>query len=458
MAIDDPFAEPEESERTVILPTPGGRRAPEAPASKTALAPAPEETRPKAPDADLPRRAARVFEKSADWQRNPLIAAALPLLDLAVQIRSRPTHFEVEELRERVAVEVKNFDRKVAGSGLSQRALRGARYALCATIDDVVLNTPQGGRSAWTQRGMVQTFHHEVVGGDRLWELLDQLKKEPANNLDLLELVYFCISLGFEGKYRVMPRGSSELADVRQDLFRLIRNNRGAVERGISPRWKPAAGPGRGLRDILPNWMVGLLGAAFLMLVYSVMSLMLGASSEKATAALNALHKGAAAEIERPEPVARLPEAPPSDLEEKVRVLLQKQIDEGSVTVDEKGGELLIRLNRDGMFRSGSAKLDPTLDDLIAQIGAELESEPGAIAVIGHTDNIRINTLAFPSNFQLSEARAEYVANLLKGSLSDAGRVSATGKGDQEPLPGADNATEEGRARNRRIEIILQTE
>ncbi len=205
MTIEDPFAEPAETERTIIRPNPGGRQPTVAasPPLEPPVVAAPAKPVALAPLAKL----------------NPLINAALPLLDLAVQIKNRAVHNDIESLRDRVVAEINAFERRITPLGLSLQTIRAARYALCATIDDIVLNTPWGSRSLWTQRSMVGTFHNEVVGGDRFWDLLNERKKDAAINLDLLELLYLCITLGFEGKYRVLPRGASELILVREDLY-----------------------------------------------------------------------------------------------------------------------------------------------------------------------------------------------------------------------------------------------
>ena len=80
---------------------------------------------------------------------NPLVNAALPLLDLAVQIKNRAVHNNVESLRDRVIAEINAFERRITPLGLAPQTLRAARYALCATIDDLVLNTPWGSTGVW---------------------------------------------------------------------------------------------------------------------------------------------------------------------------------------------------------------------------------------------------------------------------------------------------------------------
>jgi type VI secretion system protein ImpK len=443
MTFDDPFAEPGEVERTIIRPNPGGR-APTEPAQAVAASPMP------APPAVAPVPVVPLPLPALN-NKNALINAALPLLDLCVQIKNRATHNDVVRLRDQVVAEVNAFERRITPLGLPLQTIRAARYAICATIDDIVLNTPWGSRSVWTQRSMVATFHGEVVGGDRFWDLLNQLKRDAAVNLDLLELLYYCISLGFEGKYRVSARGASELILVREDLYRLIRNNRGDFERSLSPHWQGVGAAYRGLSHLVPAWVIGVVTLGLLALFYAVFTLLLNSRSDDAYAALNGLPPTAPVGLARaaPTPPPPPPAAPPQGL----RQFLAPEIKQGLVSVHEDAQTVTVSIRGHGMFSSGSADVDSSFRPLLRRIGEALNTEPGAVLVVGHTDNQPIRSIKFPSNFHLSLGRAQAVVALLKQDVKEPARLSADGRGDSEPL--ASNATPEGREQNRRIEIDL---
>ena len=198
MSDDNPFGEPDETEKTVIRPSPGGRRA--APPERT-VAP---DTGREAPYGPADPTVAAVLARSG---LNPLVAAAAVLLGLATRVRGTATQKDVEGLRDRVVRELKSFEAAASATGLPRELVRTAHYALSATIDDLVLSTPWGSQSSWPKRSMVSTFHNEVVGGERFYEILNQLHKNPGNNADVLELMYICLALGFEGRLRVTDRG-----------------------------------------------------------------------------------------------------------------------------------------------------------------------------------------------------------------------------------------------------------
>jgi type VI secretion system protein ImpK len=88
-----------------------------------------------------------------------------------------------------------------------------------------------------------------------------------------------------------------------------------------------------------------------------------------------------------------------------------------------------------------------------AKIVAYLNDQTGKIRVVGHTDNMPIKNVRFPSNWHLSMERAKAVAALLKGGVSDPNRIEVDGKGPDVPI--ASNATPEGRAKNRRVEVMV---
>lgn len=86
---------------------------------------------------------------------------------------------------------------------------------------------------------MLSSFHNETYGGEKFFLLLEKLSRNPAKYLDLLELMYLCLSLGFEGKYRVLSRGLVELDAIRDSLYRQIRSLRGDEQASLSPNWEP---------------------------------------------------------------------------------------------------------------------------------------------------------------------------------------------------------------------------
>lgn len=118
-------------------------------------------------------------------------------------------------------------------------------------------------------------------------------------------------------------------------------------------------------------------------------------------------------------------------------------------------GGLLVRIKDSALFPSGSAELLPTSRAYGATIAAMLATLPQQVIISGHTDNVPINTAEFPTNWDLSAKRAlNFMKFLLaQDSKLQPARFSAVGHGEYRPA--AANATEEGRAQNRRVEVLV---
>jgi type VI secretion system protein ImpK len=114
---------------------------------------------------------------------------------------------------------------------------------------------------------------------------------------------------------------------------------------------------------------------------------------------------------------------------------------------------IVIRLCGEFLFDSGQADVKPGFAPVAADIAKFLNGAPGPVKVIGHTDSTPIKTVRFPSNQVLSKERAQAVANALSKLMQDPSRLSTEGKGPDVPV--ASNATPDGRAKNRRVEISV---
>ncbi len=437
---DDPFAEASDNERTIIRPRPGGA------APRPAARPAP----PPAPAAE----AAPVPATGA----NPLVAAAAPVLAAAIRIAgARGRGPDIEVLRRGMVDAVRGFEKTALATGLDTKSLRAARYALCATVDDIVLSTPWGSSSNWTQQTLTSIFHNEVIGGDRFFDILEQMSRELGRHSEVVELMYLCTSLGFEGRYRVMPRGVAALTELREGIYRAIRTRRGEFERELSPHWRGAGAMFRPLGNRVPFWAIALGTVALLCVIYMGFNFALAGNSDVAFAELFGLPPTGAPQVVRATAVAAVPPPPPAVSQGgaalKLHQFLATEIKEGLVTVFEDAQSVTVRVRNKNMFASGAAELNPSYNSLLERIGAALQDEKGRVIVAGYTDNQKIHTIRFPSNFELSQARANAVAAIIAEKLTDKSRLKAEGRADADPI--GDNATADGRQQNRRTEVVL---
>ena len=471
----DPGHPGDDDETTFVIPTPGGRSrgkpaptfadfpapAPAPPPPRPAPAPEPQPAPPLRPQAVPPRGAAPELPSWGSADRNPLLAPAAALLALATRVRTLVEQPDVRVLREKIVEAMRRFEKQALATGIDQKVLRVGHYALCAFIDDMVLNTPWGAASPWAKQSIVSTFHVDVVGGDRFYDLLKQLQQDPGRFGPVLELMYLCLSLGFEGRMRVLERGPADHARVRDGVYATIRQLRGDYERELSPRWRGLSRQYKPLAAGVPLWVAGVVAAALLTTAYLGFSFALQSHSDTVSYQVATLPPEGAVDLTVAPPPEAKPVAPevkpppgPSAAVVKMRRFLEKEISEGLVDVSETRQVVTVRLVGDGMFDSGSDAVRSSYLPTLERVSRALNDEPGDVLITGHTDNVQIRrSLRFQSNFDLSVARANAVKTIIVAQIANPGRVRTEGKGEFAPI--GDNRTDEGRRKNRRIELLL---
>jgi chemotaxis protein MotB len=140
---------------------------------------------------------------------------------------------------------------------------------------------------------------------------------------------------------------------------------------------------------------------------------------------------------------------------DELKQMLEVEITEGVIQVETESTNIIIRIQEKGSFPSGRANLNPEFFKVISKITEVIANTPGKIIVAGHTDNIPISTKRFRSNWELSSARAVTVVHaMLSNAELDPNRFLIQGYADSKPLES--NDTPEGRAKNRRVELVIK--
>ena len=218
---------------------------------------------------------------------NPLLAAASTLLERIAQLAVQTEAHEVMPYRDGCVQQLQAFEQQLLHQDVSEETRFYARYVLCTVIDELV-NKTHWGSGVWSKQSLLSQFHGETGGGERFFQLLEYLQQTPAKNIHLLELMYVCLGLGFEGKYRLDPRGYAQLEGLRDNLFHLIRLQKGEPERDLSPHWQRVTKRRNPLSRYLPLWVVVAVVGVLMLGTYSGFSYLL---NERSTALLMKLER-----------------------------------------------------------------------------------------------------------------------------------------------------------------------
>ena len=360
-----------------------------------------------------------------------LVQLAEPLLYEVMPLRALSDAPDIDDLRARLITQVRNFQRNAMEAGVDQPTQEHAKYALCTLLDEVIANSDWG-QGTWSKQSLLMIFHNETTGGEGFFVHLDAAELKPVENLPLLELMYLCLALGLEGRYRIQSEGRAALALRRRQLYESIRLHRGYHPKVQLIEHLPTLSRDYFSRRERSLWWGICLS---LMILAGLGAYYLEERSYQQLQALQALRPAQSTAVAQ-------------TLTEK----LAPDIQAGRLTLIDDGHRVRIILSSAGLFASGGSGIVEQTRVLLLRIASALDGWQGRIQVIGHSDDIPV-ARRLVSNEALSLARAQSVLNFLVGEKIDPKRFQAEGRGASEPLFPNDSA--DHRARNRRVEILV---
>ena len=391
-------------------------------------------------------------------QCNLLNAAAVNLFGIINQLRNSSALLEITELHRRMIAAVNGFEHQACAYGYETAIVQTARYCLCTAIDEAALSSEWAIDSAWASHSLLYTFFSDTSGGETFFTKLDEVRAsiaasrhddEVGAKVDLLEVLYICLALGFSGKYRIVDDGETKLDQLRQSVYELIKEKRGAGAPELSPNWRGAEIADQA-RGFLPVWLTALITLAVLLGMFIMVSHNLNLRSDQSFAQIQSIGRTIAFDFDRQTPKV----GKAQEWWRGFDAFLDDEISRNVLELIDTPEAIVIRIFNNGLFGSASAVISNDYQRVFERIGQAIERRvPGAVMVVGHSDNLPIRSVRFPSNWHLSTARADAVAKAILPSLSEPGRLSFEGRSDTEPL--ASNATPEGQTANRRVEILL---
>ena len=376
---------------------------------------------------------------------NPLIEAAKPVLILANSMQQTTSQLSTDSLINKFSLLINNFEENAEKNGAKYDAIQAAKYCLCTFVDELAVRAGWADET-WSKNSLLVSFYDETWGGERFFEIIQNLKQDSDKNIDLLEFMYLCLQFGYKGKYQVLNNGELEIDKIKRDLLALIHSKRPDHTANLF-KHNPIITNNiqRKRRLAIPLWVVGVLGAVALGVGYFTMQWSLGDTFNTASTKVNSL--------KLPSVITKQ-----QDTQKTVRLrpLLENEIARKLVSVEDFQDRSTVTILGDGLFESGSAQIQDQYYPVLAAVSQALDSVEGQIIVTGYTDNQPIQSLNFPSNWHLSQARADAVKEILLNYVKNGGtRIRSEGRGSTDPV--APNDTLENRAKNRRVEITLFT-
>jgi type VI secretion system protein ImpK len=335
-------------------------------------------------------------------------------------------------LRERFVSLIEAQEQRARGGEVVWESYLEARFAVLAWVDELVMNSPWPHRGQWQH--LMLTHHRTLNAGKQFFDRLEQI---PAAARDVREVYYFCLALGFEGKF-ALGDNPATLRELRRTLYHQLSAASGGVRPGdarLFPeayrRPPPPASPPR--RQWGALWL-GLI-AAVPVVLFVVYLLLLRTAADARLALL-------AQPV--PPPVIAAPDWHLTLVQELRRRGIDARDTARGVIITLPG--VSFEVNRSDLSPGG----ERSVHDVAAALLRHAPQRP--VAVEGHASREK-GTLD-EQNQKLSEDRARRVADALVSAGLRRDRITARGLGSSTPV--ASNDTEEGRRLNRRVEMIVE--
>lgn len=187
---------------------------------------------------------------------NPLLRFSYPLFAILADIRGRSRQQDSHSLFRQLAQLISRFEQNIKQAGVRAEHVLASRYAICTVLDEAILTTHWGRESGWQRHTLLSYFHKETFGGSKFFLILEKLLQQPAQNVHQLEFIYFCLSYGFQGKYRLEPHGQDQVQRIRSELYQLLQTFRPQQIQPLSPKLAPSERQQQRLKRRVPLWLV----------------------------------------------------------------------------------------------------------------------------------------------------------------------------------------------------------
>lgn len=212
--------------RTVLLPTA------QAQDSLTGFTPASQESgsfKKNAPASQPNRQWSALREHDTNFIQgtNPFLALAAPLFRHLDELLHTYDVKDAKSVHAGLTEEIETFTENAAKEQLDNSSIMVTRYLLCTFLDELISTTYWGKETNWSNNSLLSYFYHETYGGEKFFHILEKMLVSPAKHVHLLEVMYVCISLGFEGKFRIQTKGKMELDAIRDNLYKQIKTVHG---------------------------------------------------------------------------------------------------------------------------------------------------------------------------------------------------------------------------------------
>jgi type VI secretion system protein ImpK len=224
--------------------------------------------------------------KNFEYQYGPneLLKSASEVFAIHYQLMHGDFSQEVERLRALLSDALVKFEMRAQQQGLGKPIIKSAKYVLCAFIDEAILNAHWSRQSNWATRSLLSQWFNETWGGETVFKVRQFCIENLNEYIQVLELIYICLSLGFRGKFALSEGGDTQLDRIKRETYQLIRDmGHHQADDALSPHWRSDYIPKKTFKQYPSLWLALGLSVSVLVITYAGLSYSLNKASAPVT-------------------------------------------------------------------------------------------------------------------------------------------------------------------------------
>ncbi len=194
------------------------------------------------------------------------------IIMLIMQLRNTHEYGESELLRKQIISFLDRMERRAKRNGFNSKEIYRAKFAMISFIDETIMSSEWSQKEAWIAKPLQLQIFNRFDAGEKFFQLLEKFRSRPYDYINLIEIYYLCLALGFKGKYGLNE--TENLKVLTEDVFNELKKTLGNKQAELSPSKHPKDERTDVIGNDLPVWVFGIGAAAIGLIFYLIMTIL----------------------------------------------------------------------------------------------------------------------------------------------------------------------------------------
>jgi type VI secretion system protein ImpK len=213
-----------------------------------------------------------------------------PCFAYVLKVQASSALGEPDELRRTVKEVLSQCESDAQDAGFGTDAIEQATFAVVALVDETILSSNWAGTNQWMKTPLQLELYDQFDAGEVFFDRLDELSERPAENAQVLEVYYLCMTLGFKGKYQLQEQG--RLRELIESTAQMLDETPETGADELAPHGQPRDQAATDVRRKIPSWVIAAAASLLGLLLYGGMYLYVTTSAHETARAISQMSAG----------------------------------------------------------------------------------------------------------------------------------------------------------------------